>query len=509
MLRFAVTVLGFAFVLPGTGWAQERLDPVAPLSDDYPAIDFVLRPTQDIESGSDEFWQNQLQPDPPALTGSIGPAMAGPTGDEPIGPPLLGPVVIDEPLASPQDLPQALPGSLARTPAPVVPETVVREPVARDEDPFAPIGFRSGAFIIRPSIETGVVATDNAGGGPDRTAAVGFVAEPELDVRAEDERYQLQALLRGTIVRYDEERFDDRSAEARVSGRYALTSLTSIDGAAAYTSGLESFTDPDTPAAAAKRPAVDAFEGTLGVTRQFGRLAAGVHGFARREIHEDVTLVGGGTAARDELDYTEYGGRFRAGYLVSAALTPFTEVALARREFDRTRDNAGVERSSVWGELRGGIALDLGSRLSGEASLGYRHEDMDDPGLEDIDAFVADASLLWSPHRLTGVALVVTTQTRPTTLPGASASILYAGTLTLTQRLAPRITGNVGVGIDEERYVGIDSHDTTLAAFAGVSYAFNRVLSVKASYAYERTESDDPGRQGDANVVGVRVRIQR
>lgn len=481
MLR--VVLFALAIAAFGGGVCAQELDREDPLS---PEVDFILRPSQDPESGSDEFWQQQLEPDvPPRIDAPIGPPLAGPTGGEPIGPALAGPVP-----APPEEQPP---------------------PVRAEEeaDPFAPTGLRLGTFVIRPSIEVGVTATDNAGGGPAGEGAVGWVVEPEVIIRSEDERHELEAILRGEAIFYNEEEFNDREAEARLRGRYDLTSRTSLETELAYTSSLESFTDPDTPEAAAKRPGVETFDAALGITQRFGRLSVGARGFVEREVHEDVTLVGGGSAARDELDNTEYGLRLRTAYLISAALTPFADAAIGRRDFDREVDSSGLERSSVWGELRGGLAVDLGSRLRGEVAIGYRREDLEDNALDDIDAFIADAAIVWSPRRLTELRLDLSTETRPTTLPGASAAILYAGTLTLAQRISPRWRAEIGAGIDHERFVGAERQDTIYAAFAGLSYAFNRTVSLKASYSYERTESDDPGGNADANVVGVRVRIQR
>jgi hypothetical protein len=87
MLRSALFAL--AIVASAGGAGAQQLDVEDPLA---PDIDFILRPSQDAESGSDEFWQQQLEPDPPPpIDAPIGPPMAGPTGQEPIGPALAGP----------------------------------------------------------------------------------------------------------------------------------------------------------------------------------------------------------------------------------------------------------------------------------------------------------------------------------------------------------------------------------------------------------------------------------
>jgi hypothetical protein len=494
MLRAAV--LAIALVALGTGARAQTQIVEDPLSSGEPlaeAIDFILRPSQEED---DDFWRQQLEPELPDLDAPVGPPMAGPTGEERLGPTLAGPEpeplrVLDEPEA---------PDSL-QVPTPV------RRP-SEQADPFAPVGIHVGSFVIRPSIEAGVVATDNAAGAPEKEAAVGAVVEPEVNIRAETERYELEANLRGEAIFYDDEQFDDREREARLRARYDLTSRTSLEAEAAYISALESFTDPDTPDAAIERPGVQRFNAALGATQRFGRLEIGGRGFVERNVHEDVTLAGGVTASRDELDNTLYGTRVRTGYAISGALTPFADAAVGRREFDREA-LPGFDRSSTWGELRGGILLDLGSKLAGEAAVGYRREDLEGAAFDDIDAFVADAAILWSPRRLTEVRFALSTDTRPTTLAGASAAILYTGTVSVTHKLTPRIEAEVGAGIDHERFIGAGRQDTTYALFAGLSYAFTRTLSVKASYSYEQTESDDPGSDANANIIGVRVRIQR
>ena len=135
-----------------------------------------------------------------------------------------------------------------------------------------------------------------------------------------------------------------------------------------------------------------------------------------------MPLVGGGTASRKELDNTEFGVRVRAGYATSASLRPFVEAAVGAARIRPARDDSGFARSSVWGELRGGLVIDRGDKLSGEASLGYRREDMEDDRLEDLNVFVANAAFLWSPQRLTEVKLDLHDRRQPTSTPDTSAT---------------------------------------------------------------------------------------
>lgn len=454
---------------------------------DRPLIDFTLRPAQAIDDDpSDDIWNWDTEPvEPPPLEREIGPPLAGPTGDEPFGPLLAGP----HPLPAEQRIRLSRPGA--------------------PSDPFAAIGFRLGSFVIRPAIEIGVGATDNADGSSAKTAVVGLVIAPEINIRSADDRHEIEADFRAEGIFYDKDEFDERTAQARLRARYDLTSRTSVAAEAGYSFYLEDFSDPETPDDAAERPSVQSLDATLGVEQRFGRFSTRVSGFADRTVHEDVALAGGGTAARDELDNTEYGMRVRTGYRAGGTLSPFAEVAVGRRDFDREADDGGFERSSLWGELVGGIVIDRGSKLSGELSLGYRREDLEDGRLEDIEVLLANAALLWSPRRLTEVRFDLTTETTVTNVPEVSGTVLYSGTLAVARSLTPRIRVEGGAGLDYERPIGDDWRDLTFTGFARASYAFSRTTSLQARYIYERTESTEPDGDSDAHEISLRVRIQR
>ena len=450
-------------------------------------VDFMLRPTEDASMAEDPdaIWEWENEPAPPTIEREVGPPLAGPDADEPIGLPLAGPV----PLTAEQRI---------RT-----------RPTPAEDDPFAATGIELGPFVIRPAIEVGGVATDNAAGSEDKVAAVGVIVAPEVNVRSEGERHDFDANFRAESIFYDREEFNTETVDARARGRYDIFSQTSLEGEVGYARFVEDFSDPDTPGGAAERPGVDAFDAALGVEQRFGRSAARLTAFANRSLHEDVPLTGGGVASREELDSTEYGGRLRGRVFDGASLQPFAEVAVAHRDFDNEEDDSGFARSSIWGELRGGLIIDRGEKLSGEFSLGYRREDIDDDRLEDLNVFLADAAILWSPVRLTEVRFDLATFTSPTSVPDVSGTITYSGLLTVARRLTPRVRAETGIGLDYEFPVGDDWRDLTFTGFAEASYSFNRFASIEARYLYERTESNIAGGDSDAHEVGIRVRIQR
>jgi hypothetical protein len=479
MLRFALLAIALAVAATGA-CAQDVGDAASPdAAGSDGAVDFVLRPTEAADLGQ----TNEPQPELSALEAPIGPPLAGPTGKEPIGPPLAGPTPLRPP------------------------EAAARRRRAEPADPFAATGVRLGTFVIRPSIEIGVNATDNPAGSHEKHNAVGFILAPAIEISSEDTDHSIEANAKGTFIFYGDQTLDERDATARVKGRYDLTSRTSLEGEVGYSYTLDRFTDPDTPENATERPPVHDFDASFGVTQRFGRVSVGLAGTVEREVHENVPLSGGGESDLSELNNTEYGLRLRTGFEASAAITPYVQTAFGRRHFDQA-DEDGTDRSSVWGELRGGLIFDFGSKLSGDVSAGWRHEDLEDDQLDDLDGPVAAASILWSPRRLWDVRLDLTTQAETTTIADSPGSMLYSGTLSVSRQVTPRFKMEVGGGLDYEHFIGVDRDDTTPAAYTQATYAFNRTASLIARYGYERTYSTEEGQDSEENVVSVRVRLQ-
>lgn len=476
MLRFLLVIAVLAVASGASAQERGAFDEL---------IDFILRPGEDgAPDDDDDIWTWENEPGPSMLETEVGPPLLGPSGEEVIGPPLAGPEEVRE----------------------------ERERLLRREaegDPFAAPGIELGPFVIRPSLEIGVEATDNIAATPEKEPAFGRALAPEVVISSEGERYEFEADLFGEWIFYDVEGFDAEDMSARASGRYDLTSSTSIVGGGGFSRFREDVTDPDTPGNAAERPVVRAYDATLGVEQRFGRLSFAPSGLVERSLHDDVPLSGGGIASRRELDNVEYGGKLRTGIELGAGVTPFVELAGGRRDYDQEIDDSGFRRSGIWGELSGGLIVDRGEKLSGEVSVGFRREELEDADLPDIEALLLNAAIVWSPVRLTNVRVDLYTDTPTTSVPFESGSVLYSGLVTLERRITPRIRLAGGGGLDYEYSVGGDWTDVTFIGFAEASYAFNRFASVRARYEYEQLESSDPTTDYDAHTVGVRLRVQR
>ncbi|MGQ7793936.1 outer membrane beta-barrel protein [Faunimonas sp. B44] len=469
-------VLAFAGLLAAAGF------PAVAHAQAGSEVDFILRGTSspalaDVTGAIGE---------PEPVLDNVGNSSL-PGVDDPLGPALAGPVADEEPARRPR---RPLPGRMED-----------------EEDPFAPVGVSLSTFLIRPSIEIGVSATDNAALTPRKKAAVGLLVAPDIEITSDWSRHALEARLRGSAIYYGDEEIDEREGSAEVRGRYDVSSRTNLNAALGYRTDLDRYTDPETPAGAVERPARHLLYGEAGATHRFNRLSVTATGRVERSIYDDVAVAGGGTVSRSDLDNTDYGLRLRGAYEM-AVISPFVEVAGGATHYDEA-GAPGTRRSTPWGELRGGIMVDLGPKLEGEVSLGYRREQARDPAVKDLDALIAAAALMWSPRRLTEVRLDLSTDTRPTSLPGSAGSVVYAGTLTLSRRLREALSAEAGVGVDYERFAGISRDQIGYRGFLGFTYNFSRGLALVGRYEYERVDGSDPAADAEANTVSLRLRLRR
>jgi hypothetical protein len=408
----------------------------------------------------------------------------------------------------PPAIPAMTPATTAATTAATPPR---RRPTPRDDeaDPFAAPGIRLGSFVLRPTLDIGVTASDNIHLSRPKQRATGLVVAPDIDLRSDWDRHEVAFELRGSALFYEDDSLDDLEGEARLAGRYDISRDTALDASIGLFLGTESFADPDLPAGAAERPSFRGLEAELGASHRFGRLGLRLSGRAERIEYEDVALVGGGTAGLDDRNSTATGLRLRAGYQMSPALEPYVELAAGRVEYERTVDTAGFRRSGDWRELTGGLVFDLGPKLSGEVAAGYRSERLDDPRLEDLDGLVASAAILWSPRRLTNVRLQLATETSGSTIPAVAGSLTHSALVAVDRRIRDDLALQAGVFFSRESFVGLERTDDTLGGYAELAYHLSRYASLVGRYEYERLDSSALSDPVAENVVSLRVRLRR
>ena len=455
-------------------------------------VDFILRPTENAAGDAflDDIWAAQTPPEEPAIVGAIGAPLAGPTANEPIG--------------------RRSPARRRRSPC--SPCSRGRPTGVRRSDPFAATGMRLGTFILRPAIEIGVSATDNAAGTADKESAVGLVVAPELErpLGGRAARDRRRAARRGDLLRRAR---SSTSARRRRASRPLRPHRPDVAARRKPAIASSSTVSPIPTRRAARRSGRRC---TPSTRRSGSRSASAAR---RRADRLRRPRDARGRAARRRRHRLARGARqHRIRRCGSARATrraprcgPSSRWRSAGAISTRRSTTAAFARSSVWGELRGGLIVDLGEKLSGEvvarlAARGHRGRAAGGPrrphrrGRDPLVAAAADGGALRLPRprsQPTSVADVVRARS---SIPARSRS---------ARRLSARLRAEAGGGLDYERFVGVDRRRRHLFRLRRASYAFNRIASLEARYIYERTDSTDPAADAEENMVGVRLRLQR
>lgn len=386
---------------------------------------------------------------------------------------------------------------------------VERRAAPAESDPFAPLGIRAGAFLLRPQLEQGIGWTSNSANATGGRPSTFSETRLRLDAESDWSRHRASFSVDGSYRRsLSGERIDE--VEGGAAGRidFDLAGELAAFVAGGYRVDPESASTPGAVTAAVEQPLRHTFDASAGVSKDAGPLRFGLTGALIRQTFDDAELADGSTVSQRDRDSTLAMARLRAGYAVSPALAPFVEAEIGRRLHDRERDAAGYARSADHYALRAGVALDLGEKLNGEVAAGWLTERPDDPRLSDISGLSLAANLRWSPVRGTVVALTAATAVEGATAPGDSGSLLHSGSVSVERDLRANLTGRAAAGLDWRDYSG-GGHDIVMRGEADLTWWMNRNAGITARARHEVQESTRPGRDWDATSVWLGMTLRR
>jgi hypothetical protein len=382
--------------------------------------------------------------------------------------------------------------------------------LAVEDNPFQAPGIRVGSFILRPTIEQGITATSNADSSTTGSPAV--MSETAFRLNATSDWTSNLA----TIDAYGTFRTTLSGDEVQ-EGAGGVNAMLQLDlgndyqatGKLGYAIAPESAASPVSIANTTSEPLRQSITGSLGLEKDVGKARLAVTGGIDDESYGNADLEGGGTLSQKDRDSTLYTVALRAGYEVSPAVTPFIETEFGRNLYDLEYDSAGYARSSNQFGVRGGLALDLTEKLTGEVSVGWVVENFDDPRLETISSPSFGGDLAWSPMRGTMVVLSGATTLEGTTTPDQSGSVLYSGSLSVEREMRANLTGNVILGAGWRDYWGSDGHDLILDAEAGLTWWMNRYAGVTTRARHQTVSSNLLGRDSETNSIFLGLKLQR
>ncbi len=369
-------------------------------------------------------------------------------------------------------------------------QTVTPSPLP-DED-HQPLGLRAGGFIMFPSVETGIEATDNVfrattGARDD----LGYFVAPSMRIESDWVRHSVSLDASSRHVFYFDNPSEDE-LDLDISGDVTIDIRrdTTLELEGGYSLDQEGRGDIDVPGAAAERPNEHTLEGNATLTRAFNRLEVAVEGAIEHNIFEDVDLIGGGQQNNTDRNFTEYEGTLRVGYDISPKLQPFVRAGYSIRRHEEEIDDNGLRRDSDGVSVEAGVGIEITSILTGELAVGYVHRDFEDGALNNIDGVTFDGTLEWRPSEITTIAFTASTEVEETGTGTLSGSIERRLGVSINHELRRNLMVGGSVDYTFEDFTGGSLEEETLFLALGLTYQLNRSVALRLGYSFEDFQSN-------------------
>jgi hypothetical protein len=388
--------------------------------------------------------------------------------------------------------------------------TLLRRRTAPEEDAFAQLGLRTGAFLVSPAVEfTGGYDTNPARTPGGRASSFVTVA-PELLAKSDWERHEVTATLRGSYTTYGQTPELDRPAfDGKVTGRLDMTRNTALIGEGTVVVGTDNPGSPNVQAGLSRFPIFTTLGGSLGVTQRFNRVEVAVKGTAERTEYQDSVFTDGTAESNHDRDFNRYAILMRTSYDLMPGIKPFVEAGYDVREHDLQFDRFGLERDSTGWTAKAGSTFSLYRTLTGEIALGYIERDYKDPSLQQLRGPTLDASLVYAFSALTNVKLTAATVAAETTVPGTAGIFTRNAGIEVEHAFRRWLIGAVKFNYGLDDYVGSARKDDRYSIAGTLTYKLNRLMQLKAEVREEWLRSTVPGVDYAATVMMLGLRLQR
>ncbi len=384
-------------------------------------------------------------------------------------------------------------------------------PIAQG-DPYAPLGLRSGSFLLYPAVELSAGYNSNPESVPGGPSSSLFVVAPELQVQSDWSRHSLTADIKGYYDWYGgnlSPSLNRPYLSSTIDGRIDVLRNTQILLENRFILSTENPASPNLPAGLASVPIYTDIGGTLGLAQTFNRLQVTAKANFDRETYDNSVLTDGEVINNADLDYNQYGGTLRVGYELDPGLKPFVEGGGDQRVYDLEFDSSGYQRDSTGSSIKVGSTVAIIGTLTGEMAAGYLERVYQDPRLPIVAGPTLDGSLIWQATALTTAKFTAASVVTESAVPGTSAEFSRDINVQVDHAFLLWIVGTGQVGYGHDDYVGLGRQDNRYFVSAGLTYKLSRELQLKGTVRQDWLTSNVSGVSYDATSFLFGIRLQR
>jgi hypothetical protein len=388
--------------------------------------------------------------------------------------------------------------------------TLLRRRTAAEEDAFAQLGLRAGAFLVSPAVEVYGGYDTNPARAPGGRPSTFMTVSPELLAKSDWQRHEVTVALRGSYTAYGQTPELDRpSVDSKITGRLDVTRDTALIGEGTLVVGTDNPGSPNVQAGLSRFPIFTTLGSSAGVQQRFNRIEVTVKGTAERTEFQDSVFTDGTTASNADRDFDRYAMLMRTSYDLMPGLKPFVEASYDTRIHDIQIDRFGMDRDSTGWTAKAGSTFAFSRKLTGEIALGYLERHYKDPSLLPLQGISFDASLIYALSALTNIKLTAATVAGETTVPGTAGILTRNAGLEVEHAFRRWLIGAVKFNYGNDDYGGSTRKDDRLAISGIMTYKLNRLMQVKGEVRQEWLRSTVPGVDYAATVFMLGMRLQR
>jgi hypothetical protein len=363
-------------------------------------------------------------------------------------------------------------------------------------------GIPLGTFTFRPTISQGI-GVESTKTGKDTRNRTYLQTGLQGSIVSDWSLHQLRIDGEGTWAKTlsgipDDDPQGNINAELRLD----LSNDTIATFKAGYSLQQEDNSDPNAITNAENQPDVSTYSAGTEVTHDLG-LIRGTAGIDfSRETYGDAQLANGTFISQADRNENTTIVRGRIGYELSPALIPFLEASYGQSIYDNYRDTTGYIRNATLYSLKSGVEGDFGEKLRGELSTGYSVADFEDARLKSLSAWTIDGNATWSPQRGSDVLAGLKTEIEPSTTAGASGSVAYTASATLTQAIIDQLSGRLSTSFTWRDYSEQDvAQQTVFNAGAGLTWGVSRSIDLTTDLNWQRTRQQKVA--GEDELTGM------
>jgi hypothetical protein len=373
-------------------------------------------------------------------------------------------------------------------------------PEPHDLDPFVPIGFRLGSFLLFPEAEIGADLTNNVLDTKfDTQNDAGPEVTPKLRINSDWSRHSLTFEANADRIWYSEFPIADvKNYQLLLRGRLDVTARTHLSGEIEKSQVQEGPSSISITDISGANQILREEHATAGVEHTFNRLTLKLNGTVADYDYSDTTdpTLAGPVPFADIRDYRETVGTLRSTYEFQSNWAGFIETSINERDYVRPINIAGIRRGSSGFTALAGVNLRLAGTLFGEISGGWGEQQPFDDHLSTISGPLINGDLIWMPTVSTKLEFLARSEIDETSLEDSAGAIDHFFELSLQQAFWRYLVLGVYVSYEQADFSDDPEIDRRTKLGATAEYYFNPVWSAYARY--EHTDfTSTPDSSGD------------